>query len=283
MIEEMEKKAFKNNAQPKSGYLRAFLGFGALCSVVFLLGWAFSSLTMGLIAVVFVGLVVPLSLVLWNRGKYFHYKNSQDALNWKTQPDLTDFYLHLKLWKPGPNPEIWIRNDSDLGLVYLGIPLGHWQKEILLVTSEWLALPIEKKKSDLEALWNCIGVLSDSNKRLLGLQMALWNSVFFPVGQLVSGFQLAIESLGFRELPPLALWIQLPLRKLKQIWFGPSIDLNHDWLKFSVKGKGFHYEARLQTRKSRISAKKNLIELGPWILENPQDRHPVWELMTDSL
>ncbi len=277
--------------------MRTLTGFGCLLGMGFLVGWMFSSIVFGFLVLFLMGVLGPVLALYFNGVSFRSKPKSKSRLDWSKYPELADEYLHHILWKPGPRPEFWVRSDSDAGILYLGVPFGGWHREIVVVTSSWLQLPTEKKIGDFQKLWSCIQFLTPFQRRLIGFQMALWASVMSPFSVLVAGFHFAFEWMGFRELPAASFWIQSPLSRLKKIWFGVEVDLVRRWNQSFTSEKYLHIShskgdkpdllnlshrgpravgTQQGRQKIRMSPRWAQLEVGPWILGNPVDEHPLW-------
>jgi hypothetical protein len=278
----MKKKAFQNNAQQISCIGRTVFGFFLGLFFVFCLGFLFSSWVLGLVMLTMSLVFLPLFYAIRN---YFLFRRSRFSirgLKWSQHPDLADEYLRLLLWKSGPNPEIWLRDGQDASFIYYGIPWGFWNREILVVSTGWIELGLAKQILDLENFWDCTQKLSETDKRIWGLQMMVWATVVAPINLLASLAQYAFDSLGFRELPTLTFWLGVPLKFIKKIWFGTRMDLQSAWEESSARAPKQKSHRENFKERPRLRMVSQGLDITPWVFENSVDKHALWEWLQNG-
>ncbi len=259
----------RRNSAPSllRAYGRSVTGLIVASLASFAVGWALSSLTLGLLlaglGVLGASLLVPPGL--WYFGRFTGHIR---RLNLESDPTLSREYFAALLKHPGPQPRLWVWKLEDCATLWFESPgfVGRPRQDLLL-SEAWLRQAPEKQRQEWRRLWNDIAALSRSQRRLRSFQMTMWIGAWTPLQFLFSAFGVLLQFLGFRDLPSPAFLFQRAACRVQEAWF--HVDPT-DTLSFAMEGS---------PRSGPVPSVWNSLLLGVWTQVSASSVHPLWRIL----
>jgi len=260
------------NAELIIELLRFKAGFLVFCVGGFLLGWALSSQALGIVFVLWLLFLGPLTvfpLYLWierTRGNLVR-------LDLAKHSQLCELYFSSLLQNPsgGVAPEIWLWKTDFSGFLYFE-KFSFSSSQKLFLTQGWIELGPSERKRQWTLLWQGMGGVSRIHRLLKRMEMHYWMGVFFLLDFFALFLQFFFEILGFRDMPRSTFWFQLLGRAVHRFWFGRA------------RQKDFLMSPRKNDQGNVIVFPKILASTlwGPWFSFYWKDFHPIYHLFEST-
>lgn len=248
-------------------YGRSVTGLLVASLVSFAVGWALSSLTLGLLlaglGVLGASILVPPGL--WYFGRF---TGQIRRLNLERDPILSREYFAALLRQPGPQPRLWVWRLEDSATLWFESPgfVGRPRQDLLL-SEAWLRQSPEQQRKEWRGIWNEIASLSRPQRRLRSFQMTMWMGAWTPLQFLFSAFGVLLHFLGFRDLPSPAFLFQRAASRVQESWFGldPADSLS--------------FISETSPRTGPVPSIWNSLLLGVWTQVSASSVHPLWRIL----
>jgi hypothetical protein len=246
--------------------LRTLLGALVLAVAWGLLGALLSSPALGLLLLLWTLLVGPL-LVPAFAWLSLRLRGRVKPLDYVVEAKLARAHFEALVRRPGPRPEIWVLGSHDRGLFWFESLFA--RKQVVIVTSGWLAGDEPRKRRDWDALWNLFSTTTRFRRLLRSFQMALWLGALAPLEFLFFCLRLLTDFLGFSDLPRAGFWFLGSCWRLREAWFGtsapnPDVVRTQSW---GVRSSPVFWDSLLW---------------GVWFQMVPENVHPTLHLLTRS-
>lgn len=259
----------RRNSAPSllQAYGRSVTGLLVASLASFAVGWALSSLTLGVLlaglGVLGASICVPPGL--WYFGRF---TGQIRRMNLERDPILSREYFAALLKQPGPQPRLWMWRLEDAATLWFESPgfLGRPRQDLLL-TEAWLRQSPEHQRREWRRLWSEIASQTRSQRRLRSFQMTMWMGAWTPLQFLFSAFGVLLHFLGFRDLPSPAFLFQRTACRLQELWFGfePTDTLS--------------LVAEATPRSGPVPTVWNSLLLGVWTQVSASTVHPLWRIL----
>lgn len=255
-------KAIPLHARPIRSLFGALIAAGAWG----LLGVLLASKVLGVLLAIWSLVLGPLLMptFLWFA---LRLQGRLRPLDYAREAGLARAYFECILRRPGPRPEIWVLGSADKAVFWFESLLR--SKQIVIVTSGWLAGDEVRRCSELRGLWELLAVSTRAQRSVRTLQVCLWLGAASPLSFLFFALQIVTDFFGFSDLPRPGFWFLGSAWKVRELWFG------------KVPGPTDAIVARSWGAGPPPRVWGSLL-WGVWFQCVPERLHPSWQVLTRS-
>jgi len=242
--------------------------FGALFAAVIwgVVGALLSSPALGVLLAAWSLLLGPLlvpTFTWWS----LRLRGRVRPVDYARESTLARAYFEKIVQQPGPRPEVWVLGSADRGFFVFESLFR--RKQVVVVTSGWLALSESRKRQDWDELWASLAVTRRPARLVRTVQMALWIGALSPLDVLFQALRILTDFFGFVDMPRGGFWFLGSAWRLRELWFGRA-SRGEDTVFAQSWGAGSpprYWESLLW---------------GVWFQAVPEGVHPSWYLLTRS-